>query len=106
FFFKQKTAYEIRTARLERPHLVGEVRCEVLHPRERRASTVEPRGLEAEERLVVAQLLRQGAVAEHVAVVPGYGEHGSARAAPLERHDRALLSRKRLARAQQLQDLA
>src|SRR2546421_1905664 len=97
---------DVRAVRLERSDLLREVRREILHARERLAPAVEPGRLEPEERLVVAQLLRQSAVAEHVAVVPGHREHGRAAAPSLEWHDRALLPCKRLPRAQQRQDLA
>src|SRR6266480_1696106 len=82
---------DVRVARLERSDLVREVGGEVLHARERLAPAIESGRLEPEERLVLAQVLRQGAVAEHVAVVPRHGEHGYACPALLERHDRALV---------------
>src|SRR5205823_4933447 len=65
----------VRAARLERPHLLREVRREILDAPERLAPAVEPGRLEPEEGLVVAQLLRQRAIAKHITVVPGHREH-------------------------------
>ena len=96
----------VRAVRLERPHLLREVRREILDAPERLAPAVEPGRLEPEEGLVVAQLLCQRAIAEHVTVVPGHREHRRARAASLERHDRARPLRQLVGRAQEFQDLA
>src|SRR5437879_4194902 len=97
---------DARAAGLERPDLLREVRREVLDAREWLAPAVEPGRLEPEEGLVVAQVLRQRAVAEYVAVVPRHREYGRARAASLERHDRARPLRQRFGRPQEFQDLA
>src|SRR5690242_4717535 len=51
--------------------LAGEIAGEFFHPRERRASAVEARRLQPEERLIGAEGTRQRAVAEDVAVVAG-----------------------------------
>src|SRR5205823_6686164 len=69
----------VRAVRLERPHLLREVRREILDAPERLAPAVEPGRLEPEEGLVVAQLLCQRAIAEQITVVPGHREDRRAR---------------------------
>src|SRR5439155_9125980 len=69
------------------------------------ALTVAARRLQPIERLIVAQVLREGAVAEDVAVVSGHGKNGSAPSARLQRHDGALLPGKHFGRTQEFQDI-
>src|SRR5258707_4583632 len=86
----------------------SDLRCEIgghlLDTPQRLAVAVETRGLEAENRLIGAQVLREGAEAEHVAVVPRHRENGRAGSARLQRHDGALLLGERHGRAQKLQN--
>src|SRR5690349_18459398 len=74
-------------ARLARgADLAGEIAGELFHAREWRASAVEARGLQPEERLIGAEGARQRAVAEHVAVVAGHPVDRRPAPATLERH--------------------
>jgi hypothetical protein len=96
---------DARTARLQRPDLGRKVRSEILDARERLAMAVETRRLKSVERLIVPQVLHEGAVAEDVAVVTGHRKDGDARSARLQGHDGALLPGKGLGPAQNFQDL-
>src|SRR5712692_1944651 len=86
--------------------LRGKVRCQILHACEGLALTIDARRLQPEEGLIVAQVLCQGTVAEHVATMPGHGKNWNARSAGLQRHDGSLLLGKRLGRAEECENIA
>src|SRR6185503_1332830 len=91
---------------MEFANLRREVPGQIFDRRHRRAATIKARRLQAEKRLIDAHVLRQRAVAEDVAIVAADGKYRIALPARLQRHDRALLSRRRLGDAEKLHDLA
>src|ERR1700726_808257 len=60
--------------------------------------------LQPEERLLIAEVLRQRAIAENVAVVSGHAKDGSALSVSLQRHDGPLLPGQSLRRAEEFHD--
>jgi hypothetical protein len=67
---------------------------------------IEPRRLEPEKRLIIAEVLRQGAIAENVAIMSSHAKDGNPRAAGLERHNGPFLPRKRLSGTEEFYDFA
>ena len=65
-----ETGDDVGAARLEGADLGGEIGGQILDALERLVAPVDPRRLQAEERLIVAQRLGERAVAEDVAVMP------------------------------------
>src|SRR2546428_242324 len=90
---------------MERADLAGEVCGQIFDSRERLAVAVEPGGLEPVQGLIVAQVLRPGAVAEHIAVVSGDAKNGGACTPRLQWDDGPLLLGKGRGRAQECQDV-
>ena len=80
---------DARTLRTECADLGGEVRGEILDARERLALAVETGRLEPVQRLIVAQVSYEDAIAEDVPVVSTHREHGRVLTVRLERHDGA-----------------
>src|SRR5213592_3811248 len=66
----------IRTVGPECLDLGRKVCGQILNACDRLALAVETRGLQPEERLIVAQMPDQGAITEHIAIVPGDGKNG------------------------------
>src|SRR5262249_60423376 len=97
---------DISAVRLKRADLPGQVRGQIFDALERLALAVETGRLQAEERLAAAQVLRERAIAEDVAVVSGDGENRSPRSVRLQRYDGPLLPGQRPGRAQECQDIA
>ncbi|MNC85370.1 hypothetical protein D3C83_09640 [compost metagenome] len=95
----------VRSVGPECADLGRKVRGMILHACERLAMAVESRRLQPKERLVVPEVVRQSAVTEDVAVMPGHAENGSTVSARLQRNDGTLLLDERLSRTQELQDL-
>src|SRR3989442_14373088 len=90
---------------MERADLAGEVCGQIFDSRERLAVAVEPGGLEPVQGLIVAQVLRPGAVAEHIAIVYGDAKNGGACTPRLQWDDGPLLPGKGRGRAQECQDV-
>src|SRR5438309_2205623 len=93
------------TVGLKLANLPGEIRGQFFDACERLAVTVETGRLQAEERLIVPQVPRQGAITEYVAIVPGDAEHGRALAARLHRYEGPRLARQCPGRAKEFENV-
>src|SRR4029077_3693578 len=96
----------IGTVGPECPDPLGEVGRQLLDARDGLALAIYAGRLQPEERLILAQLLRQEAEREHVAIVSGHGKHRDALAAGLKRHDGPLPPSQRIRRLEELDDSA
>src|SRR5262249_47429021 len=77
---------DIRTAGLEGADLSDEISREVLHALQRLAVTIETRRLQAEEGLILTQVLSECVEAENIAVVAANSKNRRPCAAGLQRH--------------------
>jgi hypothetical protein len=86
----------IRTLWLKRFGLGGEVSRQFFYAPQRFGLAIQPRRLQAEEWLLIAQILRKRAITENIPVVPGDGKNRCAGAMRAQRNYGALLAGERL----------
>ena len=81
-----------RTVWLKGGDLRGKISCQLFDAAQRLRVAVEPRRLQSEKGLILAQMPHQRSISKNVAIVTGDRENRNFRAVWLERDDRALLT--------------
>src|SRR5437016_5780415 len=94
-----------RTVWLKGGDLRGKISCQLFDAAQRLRVAVEPRRLQSEKGLILAQMPHQRSISKNVAIVTGDRENRNFRAVWLERDDRALLTGQGVSRMQKFENL-